>query len=56
MIAADRWDEIMRYLPVQKGDFVYLPAGVVHALKRGASFTKFSRQRISPIAFLIITG
>ena len=55
MIAADRWDELMQYLPVQKGDFVYLPAGVVHALKKGASFTKFSRQRISPIAFLIIT-
>ena len=36
MIAADRWDEIMQYLPVQKGDFVYLPAGVVHALKKGS--------------------
>ena len=36
MIATDRWDEIMRYLPVQKGDFVYLPAGVVHALKKGS--------------------
>lgn len=22
--------------PVQKGDFVYLPAGVVHALKKGS--------------------
>lgn len=36
MIAAERWDEIMQHLPVQKGDFVYLPAGLVHALKKGS--------------------
>jgi mannose-6-phosphate isomerase len=25
----------MRHLPVKQGDFVYLPAGIVHALKKG---------------------
>ena len=36
LIAADRWEEIIRELPVRQGDFVYLPAGVVHALKKGS--------------------
>lgn len=36
LIAQDRWNEIMQHLPVSQGDFVYLPAGMVHAMKKGS--------------------
>ncbi|MDD3212499.1 MAG: class I mannose-6-phosphate isomerase [Eubacteriales bacterium] len=36
LIARDEWDRLIRHLPVAKGDFVYLPAGIVHALKKGS--------------------
>lgn len=35
MVAADRWDALVEHLPVAKGDFVYLPAGILHALGKG---------------------
>ncbi len=35
-IQADHWDELIRHLDVHKGDFVYLPAGLLHALKKGS--------------------
>ena len=35
MIRQDRWEELMCLMPVREGDFVYLPAGIVHALKKG---------------------
>lgn len=35
MIAKDQWSDLIRHLPVKQGDFVYLPAGMVHALKKG---------------------
>ena len=34
-IAEERWDEIIRYRPVQDGDFVYIPAGMLHAMGKG---------------------
>jgi len=36
MIARDAWDALMLHLPVKQGDFVYLPAGIVHALQKGS--------------------
>jgi len=36
MIAQDRWAELVNHLPVKKGDFVYLPAGILHALRKGS--------------------
>ncbi len=35
MVAADRWDALIGRLPVKTGDFVYVPAGMVHALTAG---------------------
>lgn len=32
----DKWDELIRYLDVHTDDFVYLPAGLLHALKKGS--------------------
>ena len=36
LIAQDRWDELAGTLPVKKDDFVYLPAGMMHALRKGS--------------------
>lgn len=35
-IKEDRWDDLIQYLDVHPGDFVYLPAGLLHALKKGS--------------------
>ena len=35
-IEEDRWMELIRHLDVHPGDFVYLPAGLLHALKKGS--------------------
>ncbi len=36
LIMQDRWQDIIEYMPVRQGDFVYLPAGMLHALKKGS--------------------
>lgn len=33
-VKEERWMELIKHLPVKKDDFVYLPAGLLHALKR----------------------
>lgn len=35
-IASEDWDRILDYLPVTKGDYVYVPAGTLHAMTKGA--------------------
>ena len=35
-IKEDRWDDLIQYLDVHPGDFVYLPSGLLHALKKGS--------------------
>lgn len=35
-IKEEKWDELIRYLDVHSGDFVYLPAGLLHALRKGS--------------------
>ncbi|MCD1259652.1 mannose-6-phosphate isomerase, class I [Paenibacillus athensensis] len=35
MIEAGRWDELLSYVPVQAGDFFYVPSGTLHALGKG---------------------
>lgn len=32
----DRWDDLIRHLDVHTDDFVYLPAGLLHALRKGS--------------------
>ena len=34
-IASDEWERIIAHLPVKKDDFVYVPAGMLHALSAG---------------------
>lgn len=35
-IEEDRWDDLLKHLDVHTDDFVYLPAGLLHALKKGS--------------------
>jgi len=35
-IKEDKWDDLIRHLDVHSGDFVYLPAGLLHALRKGS--------------------
>lgn len=35
-IQDERWDDLIAHLDVHTGDFVYLPAGLLHALKKGS--------------------
>lgn len=35
MIAQERWDELIRVLPIKKGDFFQIEPGTVHAIKKG---------------------
>ena len=34
-VEAERWDEIPKHRKVQDGDFVYIPAGMMHAMGKG---------------------
>lgn len=35
-IKQDRWNDLIRHLDVHTDDFVYLPAGLLHALRKGS--------------------
>lgn len=35
MIKAERWDELLKKVPVKKGDFFYVPSGTIHAIGKG---------------------
>lgn len=35
-IKQDKWDDLIRHLDVHTDDFVYLPAGLLHALRKGS--------------------
>lgn len=34
-IDANQWDQVLRVIPVHIGDFIYVPSGTVHAIKKG---------------------
>lgn len=34
-IHGNQWDELLRRLPIRKGDFFYIPSGTIHAIRRG---------------------
>ncbi|NBA54993.1 mannose-6-phosphate isomerase, class I [Enterococcus hirae] len=35
MIQEGRWDDLLKKVPVKKGDFFYVPSGTVHAIGKG---------------------
>lgn len=49
MIEEDRWGELLREVPVQKGDFISIEPGTVHAIKGGCLI--FETQQNSDITY-----
>ncbi|WP_265458627.1 mannose-6-phosphate isomerase, class I [Enterococcus sp. HY326] len=35
MIHEGRWDDLLKKVPVKKGDFFYVPSGTIHAINKG---------------------
>jgi len=35
MIQEGRWDDLLKKVPVKKGDFFYVPSGTIHAIGKG---------------------
>lgn len=35
MIQEERWDNLLKKVPVKKGDFFYVPSGTIHAIGKG---------------------
>lgn len=35
MIQEGRWDDLLKKIPVKKGDFFYVPSGTIHAIGKG---------------------
>ncbi len=49
MIAEDRWSGLLREVPVQKGDFIPIQPGTVHAIKGGCLI--FETQQNSDVTY-----
>lgn len=35
LVQQKQWDQLLNYIPVKKGDFIFVPAGMVHAIGKG---------------------
>lgn len=51
MIHEDRYEELVRWMPVKKGDFIQIVPGTVHAIKGG--FTILETQQSSDITYRV---
>ena len=48
-IQNERWDEVLKEVPANKGDFFFVPAGTVHAIKKGCLILEI--QQASDITY-----
>lgn len=46
-----KWHELLRYVPVTKGDFIYVPSGSIHAI--GAGIVILETQQSSDITYRV---
>jgi mannose-6-phosphate isomerase len=51
MIDQSEWDQLLRRIPVKKGDFVYVPSGAIHAI--GAGIVILETQQSSDITYRV---
>ncbi|WP_017549868.1 mannose-6-phosphate isomerase, class I [Salinicoccus carnicancri] len=51
MVDDGRWEQLFRYVKVQKGDFVYVPSGTIHAIGRGITILEV--QQSSDITYRV---
>lgn len=54
MINQDKWDDIYKKYPVADGDFVYLPAGCLHAMGKGNVVYEIQQSTDVTYRFMII--
>lgn len=45
------WNQLLRYVPVKKGDFIYVPSGSIHAI--GAGIVILETQQSSDITYRV---
>lgn len=51
MVDQGEWEQLFRYVKVQKGDFVYVPSGTIHAIGRGITILEV--QQSSDITYRV---
>ncbi|WP_411842857.1 mannose-6-phosphate isomerase, class I [Salinicoccus sp. HZC-1] len=51
MVDTGAWEQLFRYVKVQKGDFVYVPSGTIHAIGRGITILEV--QQSSDITYRV---
>lgn len=51
MVNQGEWEQLFRYVKVQKGDFVYVPSGTIHAIGRGITILEV--QQSSDITYRV---
>lgn len=44
MIDNKKWDELLNTIPIEKGDFLYIPSGTVHAIKSGTKILEIQQN------------
>lgn len=49
LIEQGKWEELLREVPAKKGDFFFVPAGTVHAIKKGCMILEI--QQASDITY-----
>lgn len=50
-VEAGAWDELLRYVPVKRGDFFFVPSGTIHAI--GAGITILETQQSSNTTYRV---
>ena len=51
MVEEGEWEQLFRYVKVQKGDFIYVPSGTIHAIGRGITILEV--QQSSDITYRV---
>lgn len=51
MVRGGKWEELLRYVPIQKGDFIQIAPGTVHAITSGCLLLE--TQRSSDITYRV---
>lgn len=51
MVDSGEWEQLFRYVKVEKGDFVYVPSGTIHAIGRGITILEV--QQSSDITYRV---
>jgi len=47
MIKEGRWDDLLKKVPVKKGDFFYVPSGTIHAIGKGIMILETQQSSVT---------